>query len=97
VADTDLSDLKSALRDLSERSKGYRESYRANKKSFTDLRDAVAQQNIKYADQIAFLAAYSGSNPAMLALKAESALIQAELAATDAKAAAAQAWLSANP
>jgi hypothetical protein len=82
---------------LAERSKGYRESLAANRKAFTDLRDAIAQQNIKWADQIAHLAAYSGSNPAMLALKAESAILQAELTATDTKAAAAQTWHAANP
>lgn len=97
MADTELSDLKVALRDLAERAKGYRESLRATKQQFTDVRNSISAINTKYADQIAYLTAYSGTDRALLALKAEGALVQAELNATDAKAAAAQTWAAANP
>jgi septal ring factor EnvC (AmiA/AmiB activator) len=97
MADVELSDLKAAVRDLTERSKGYRESLRATKKAFADLRDAIAAQNTKYAEQIAWLAAYAGNDKALVALKAECALVQTELATTDSKAAAAQTWNVANP
>lgn len=93
----DYTDQKTSVRILAERAPGYRASFKATKKSFQDIRDAIAAALAAAAPDTTDLAAYAGSNKAVLAEKDAAALIIAELTALDTKIAAVQVAIAAVP